>query len=104
VRSKNEVARLLEDVVMESDRTFFRQHPERDFRVRPMWDIELEEFACHGGPLPFLITGWCWWAAIRQLEPGLRARFPFPAPHNFPTELSEDNASEVFFRVIGVLK
>jgi hypothetical protein len=91
---------LFEDIVMASDRAFFLQHPQRCFRLRPAWDIELEHLTRHSGePLPTLQAGLCWWVVVRNYAPGVRGRFPFAAPHDLPTETSEETASEIFRRV-----
>jgi hypothetical protein len=69
----------VEDVVLSSDRTFFEQHPRRQFRVRPAWDVEIEDFARAGAILRTLPDGLCWWFVVHQIQPGYRMRFPLPA-------------------------
>lgn len=94
--SDAEVIGRVEDVVLSSDRTFFEQHPRRQFRVRPAWDVEIEDFARAGAILRTLPDGLCWWVVVHQIQPGYRTRFPLPAPHHFPTEVPEADARRVW--------
>lgn len=96
--SDAEVIERVEDVVLSSDRTFFAQHPRRQFRVRPAWDVEIEDFARAGAILRTLPDGLCWWVVVHQIQPGYRTRFPLPAPHHFPTEVPESDARRVWNR------
>jgi hypothetical protein len=91
-----EIARRVEDVVLSSDRAFFDQHPRRQFRVRPAFDVEIEDFARHGAIERTLPEELCWWVTVHQIRPGIRMRFPLAAPHHFPTEVSEITARDVW--------
>jgi len=79
----------------ESDRVFFRQHPRRNFRLRPAWSVEIEDFARHG-LVPELSSGLCWWILVYQLAHGWRMRWPFPAPHYYPPDPPEQVARDVW--------
>jgi hypothetical protein len=94
--SNSVVVRRVEDIVLSSDRTFFDQHPRRQFRVRPAFDVEIEDFARHGAIERTLPEELCWWTVVHQIRPGIRMRFPLAAPHHFPTEVSEDQARDVW--------
>jgi hypothetical protein len=82
----------------ESDRLFFRQHPQRTFRLRPAWTIEIEDFARRGGissrELP---DGLCWWMLVHQLAArAVRLRMPLAAPHYWPPDPPENVARDVW--------
>jgi hypothetical protein len=94
--SNFEVARRVEDIVLLSDRTFFDQHPRRQFRVRPAFAVEIEDFARHGAIQRTLPEELCWWTVVHQIRPGIRMRFPLAAPHHFPTEVPEGQARNVW--------
>jgi hypothetical protein len=92
----DEITLRVDALACESDRTFFKQHPQRRFRLRPAWDVEIEDFARRSGPLPALREGHCWWIVVQQLRPGLRSRMPFSASHNLQLEASERAAREMW--------
>jgi hypothetical protein len=92
----SEVIRRVEDTALSSDRIFFEQHPGRKFRVRPAFDVEIEDFARHGAIERTLPEKLCWWVAVHQIRSGIRMRFPLAAPHHFPTEVSEATARNVW--------
>jgi hypothetical protein len=100
-RSGNEILRLIEDIVWASDRAFFEQQPTRQFRIRPAWNFEIEDFALHHGEefFPTPAQGHCWWIVVRQVRPGFRARYPFTGPHTLPCEAPEEHARGIWFRV-----
>src|SRR5262249_37682615 len=59
------------------------QHPERNFRLRPAWGVEIEDFARRGGIVRELSNGLCWWILFTNLFPtkfgcigGWRLRIP----------------------------
>lgn len=91
--SDTQILELVEDIVCASDRAFFHQHPHRKYRIRPAWDVEIEDFARHGMPRP-LPEGRCWWIVVHQIRPGLRSRLPFAASHKLPP----DNVPEAIAR------
>ena len=43
----NDVNKLVDEVVCGSDRKFFQQHLHRRFRIRPAWDVEMEQIDKH---------------------------------------------------------
>lgn len=96
--SDAEIVERVEDVVLASDRIFFEQHPRRSFRIRPAWDVEIEDFARHAVIQRTLPAGLCWWVAVHQVHRGFRMRFPLAAPHHFPTEVPEADARHVWNR------
>ena len=85
-------ATTAEQAVQASDRTFFQQHPRRNFRLRPAFTVEIEQLASD----ELLPEGFCWWVVIKQIEPGIRCRWPFGAPHSLPTEVSENTARDMW--------
>jgi hypothetical protein len=94
-----EVLRRVEDIVWASDRKFFRQHPRRQYRVRPAWAIEMEDFRRHGD-IPDLRDGLMWWVAVREVRRGWRMRIPFVAPAALPPgDIAEDDALFVWEQV-----
>jgi hypothetical protein len=82
----------------ESDRIFFRQHPKRKFRLRPAWDVELEDFSrASDGKCGYVLPDpLIWWIIVYQAKPGVRFRTPIFAPHTMPTEVSERDARAVW--------
>jgi hypothetical protein len=83
----------------ESDRTFFRQQPQRNFRLRPAWSAEIEDFVRHGVIVRDLPDGLCWWVVVHQIVPHrLRARWPLAAPHHFYPDPPENVAREIWRR------
>jgi hypothetical protein len=86
--------------VMASDRRFFAQHPQRNCRIRPAWDIEIEHLVRVSSDHQAMMSapeGQCWWMFVRRVAPGMRGRFPFLASHNLPPEPPED-VSEQFWQ------
>jgi len=72
---------LIDTGPCESDRTFFRHHPRRNFRLRPAWTIEIDDFIHRGGIKTHdLPDGTCWWMLVRKLAPHWRVRYPIVAP------------------------
>ena len=94
----DELTERVDAIACEFDRTFFKQHPQRRFRLRPAWDIEIEDFARNGGIQGSPLEGHCWWIVVRRLGPGLRSRLPFSASHNLSPETSEREAREMWKR------
>jgi hypothetical protein len=94
--SNDDIIALVEEVVWASDRTFFQQHPGRQYRLRPAWQVEVEDFVRHGGGAADLCDGHCWWVVVHQMAPGFRYRVPFSAPHHLPTEAPEREARRMF--------
>jgi hypothetical protein len=82
----------------ESDRAFFRQHPQRNFRLRPAWSVEVEDFARRGGISPReLPDGLCWWILVHQLvRHKIRLRWPLPAPHTFFPDPPENIVRDIW--------
>jgi hypothetical protein len=96
--SDAEVIQGVEDTVLGSDRRFFELHPHREFRLRPAFDAEVEDFARNGVIERALPDRLCWWTIVHRISPGLRMRFPLAAPHNLPTEISEADAQRIWDR------
>jgi hypothetical protein len=95
--SDTDVLRQVEEAAWHSDRTFFQQHPRRRFRIRPAWDVEVEDFVRHSGePRPTLKAGDCWWIVVHQVRPGARSRLLFTASHTLPPEASERDARRIW--------
>ena len=93
------VSERVENIVWASDRAFFDQHPRRKYRLRPAWNIEMEDFDRHAGPISTPPEGGCWWVVVHEIRPGVRVRLPFIAPHHLPTESSEGDARHVWEQV-----
>lgn len=84
------LAAQIEDIVWASDREFFKTHPQRQYRLRPAWDIELKDQEVMTGDVsPPLCDGHCWWTIVYQVTPGVRARQCFQAPHDLPIDPPE---------------
>jgi len=81
----------------ESDRAFFRQHPRRNFRLRPAWMCEIQDFARRGGVSDEPPDGFCWWILVYQLATGkIRLRLPLQAPHDNDLDPPEDVVRNVW--------
>jgi hypothetical protein len=81
----------------ESDRAFFRQHPQRNFRLRPAWSAEIEDFARPGVIIRELPDGLCWWVIVHQLvQHKIRLRWPLAAPHAFYPDPPETIVRDVW--------
>src|SRR5262249_28235110 len=81
----------------ESDRTFFRHHPRRNFRLRPAWTVEIEDFIRRGGiKTHALPDGACWWMLVRKLAPHWRVRYPIVAPSDLFPDPPEDIARVIW--------
>lgn len=96
--SDAEIIHRVEHTVLASDRRFFELHPHREYRLRPAFEAEVEDFARNGVIERALPDHLCWWTIMHRVSPGLRMRFPLAAPHNLPTEISETDASEIWAR------
>ena len=82
--SDQELCERVDAGACESDRAFFRQHPQRNFRLRPAWAVEIEEFARKGTIERKLPDELCWWVLVHQLiAHKVRLRWPLPGPHDF---------------------
>lgn len=92
-----ELCKFVEDVVWSSDREFFKARPKRHYRVRPAWDAEIRDHdtICPDDRVP-LLPGNCWWVAVLNGPPGLRARVFFQGPHNRDPDPPEQAARAVF--------
>jgi len=83
----------------ESDRAFFRQHPQRNFRLRPAWTAEIEDFARQGVIKRELPSDLCWWVLVHQLVPHkARLRWPLAAPHHYYADPPEKIARKIWLR------
>src|SRR5262249_40378261 len=81
----------------ESDRAFFRHNPRRNFRLRPAWTCEIEDFARHNKNTPELPDGWCWWVLVHQLVyDQVRMRWPIPAPHTYYPDPPENIVQKIW--------
>jgi hypothetical protein len=81
----------------ESDRAFFRAQPQRNFRLRPAWACEIEDFARQGGIKRELPDGLCWWILVHQLvRHKIRLRWPLAAPHHFYPDPPENVVRDVW--------
>jgi hypothetical protein len=83
----------------ESDRTFFRQHPQRNFRLRPAWAAEIEEFTRNGTIKRDLPADLCWWILVHQIVPHkARLRWPLSAPHHYYADPPEKIVRKIWLR------
>ena len=73
----------------ESDRTFFRQHPQRSFRLRPAWTIEVEDTARNDGMPNDLPDGHSWFVIVHRIARGVRLRWLIAAPQDLPIDPPE---------------
>jgi hypothetical protein len=94
----DEISLAVDTGPCESDRTFFRQHPQRNFRLRPAWTCEIQDFARHhhaiSGKPP---DGYCWWIIVHQLvQHKIRLRWPLLAPHHFYPDPPENIVRDVW--------
>jgi hypothetical protein len=100
MKTSEEIVQRVEDIVWASDRTFFAQHPRRRFRVRPAFDIEIEDFVRHASynppPAP---ADWCHWIIMQQVAPGVRFRWPFMARHDLPIDVSEQTVRSIWKQI-----
>jgi hypothetical protein len=81
----------------ESDRTFFLQQPQRNFRLRPAWTVEVEEAARYDGITTELPDGWCWWMLVHQIvRHKVRFRWLIAAPHDLSIDPPEPVARAVW--------
>jgi hypothetical protein len=99
VNQGDEISHRVDRGACESDRVFFCQHPQRNFRVRPAWSDEIEDFARRGAIERTLPDGLCWWICVHQLiRDKVRMRWPLAAPHDFYPDPPEKIAREVWSR------
>jgi hypothetical protein len=95
MKTNEEISQGVEDTAWASDRTFFKQHPGRRLRLRPAFNIEVEDFVRHAGYDSAIPTDWCHWIIVQQISPEVRARFPFAGHHSLRLDMSEPNISEL---------
>jgi hypothetical protein len=84
------------DRITEFDAQFFRRFPHRQYRLRPAGRAEIETLQILQDKMPVPI-GFLVYTAIRQIEPGIRAR-AFVSLPEIPTDAPEHIAREVFER------
>jgi len=97
--SDQELCEQVDAGACESDRAFFRQHPQRNFRLRPAWAAEIEEFARKGAIECKLPDGLCWWILVHQLvRYKVRLRWPLSAPHDCGPDPPENMVRQVWHR------
>src|SRR5215471_4427255 len=100
--SDQELGERIDAGPCESDRAFFRQHPQRNFRLRPAWAAEIEEFTRQGTIKRVLPADLCWWVLVHQIIPHkARLRWPLSAPHHYCADLAEDFARQVWVRCVS---
>ena len=92
----NDVNKLVDEVVCGSDRKFFQQHLHRRFRIRPAWDVEMEQIEQTFNATHTAACGFCWWVAVKKIKPGVRMRAFFQAPLEAPVGIPEDIAKRVW--------
>lgn len=93
----HDVNKLVDEVVCGSDRKFFLQHLHRRFRIRPAWDVEMEQIEQTFNENQTAACGFCWWVAVQQIKPGVRLRAFFQAPSEAPVgDIPEDIAKRVW--------
>ena len=93
----------VEDTAWPSDRAYFEARPQRSYRVRPAWEVEIRgALSVHEGralaasemlPLP---PGDCWWVIVHQIAPGVRMRFPFPCFHDMDPDPPEKVCKRIY--------
>jgi hypothetical protein len=64
----------------ESDRQFFQDHPRRSHRLRPAMSAEVSEHEVATGEILPCSPGMQTFTAVKQIQPGIRARLLFIAP------------------------
>jgi hypothetical protein len=105
--SDQELAERIDAEACESDRAFFRQHPQRSFRLRPAWAAEVEQFIRFGTIIGEPKSGWCWWITVQQIlankSSRVRARCPLPLPHDAPADPPEEVAHYIWDRTLKKL-
>jgi hypothetical protein len=82
------------DRELDSDRTFFRRHPERSYRVRPAFTAELSATLAVAGHPPFtqMPSGHHACVAVKQVASGIRLRVSATLSAPIAGEVPEDNA------------
>jgi hypothetical protein len=80
-------------VVRDDDR-FFRNHPDRQYRVRRTSPVEVRQKALNGG-LPTLPQGLHWFLVICNAAPGRRIALFIPNREDAATDLDEGTAHVV---------
>jgi hypothetical protein len=86
------------DRITEFDAQFFQRFPHRQYRLRPAGRAEIETLQILQDKMPVPI-GFLVYAAIRQIEPGIRARAFVSLPEITAADAPEHIAREVFERV-----
>jgi hypothetical protein len=99
MKTSEEIAQKVEDTAWASDRTFFEQHPRRQLRLRPAFNIEIEDFARHAEYDSAIPADWCHWIIVQRVAPGVRVRFPFAGHHSLRLDMSESNIGALLERI-----
>jgi hypothetical protein len=92
--SDRDIINLVEEIALASDRKFFDQHPQRNYRIRPAWEFEVENFSRACGYRAQAPEGHCWWTLVHRFGRGVRGRLLFTASH----ELSPHGTPEATAR------
>lgn len=88
---------------VDDDREFFESNPGRTHRVRPASTAEVAKLGKVSAFDAEPPAGWRWYAAIKQIEPGKRARALFLGPVENEAscdDLSDDDAAYLFQREV----
>lgn len=86
---------------IDDDRDFFESNPYRSYRVRPATTVEAAALFTMNVVDAEPPAGQRWFAAIKQIEPGKRARALFLGPMenaDYCDDMSEDEAEFLFNR------
>jgi hypothetical protein len=81
------------DRITDSDRRFFERFPNRQHRVRPAGQAEIETLNAAGDNWP---PGASLCTVVRNIAPGIRARAFAPILGPVDTDLGEDAARALF--------
>ena len=84
------------DRITRADAMFFERFPRRNHRTRLAAPVEIEEHEIATGKPLQLPRGFRLYAAVRQIEPGVRVRVFRPAPADRDCDVSEEFAAGLF--------
>src|SRR5262245_36762234 len=97
--ARQRVLEEIERTVWPLDRKFFREHPNRNYRIRQPLSIEIVENELLEGRLAEHPSGTVFYIMVRQFAPGLRARLVFFAPPGAPEEPPEKLCRQLYRRL-----